>query len=110
VNTERDELFAADGEKGRVSMARRISGEKSSLADDSSPPMAKGLRLLGLGDGFEPLSQALEGGLGGHAPRASCVWIESGGFPNPRDFDSTCWLGGGQQGCRSHIRKICATG
>src|SRR5277367_3250510 len=30
--------------------------------------------------------------------RASCAWVESGaGFPNQGDFDSTCWLGGGQQ-------------
>ena len=26
------------------------------------------------------------------------------------DFDSTCWLDGGQQECRSRIRKTCATG
>src|SRR5277367_2830302 len=31
--------------------------------------------------------------------RACCFWLESRlGFPNQRDFDSTCWLGGGQQG------------
>ena len=31
-------------------------------------------------------------------PRARCGWVESErGFPNQRDFDSTCWLGGGQQ-------------
>jgi transposase len=30
--------------------------------------------------------------------RARCGWVESErGFPNQRDFDSTCWLGGGQQ-------------
>ena len=23
-----------------------------------------------------------------------------------RHFDSTCWLGGGQQECRSHIREL----
>ena len=34
----------------------------------------------------------------GVASRASCAWVESElGFPNQRDFDSTCWLGGGQQ-------------
>jgi hypothetical protein len=31
------------------------------------------------------------------------------GFPNQRDFDSTCWLGGGQQECRGLIRKTCVT-
>ena len=42
--------------------------------------------------------------------RAGCFWLESRwGFPNRVDFDSTCWLGGGQQECRSRIRKICAT-
>ena len=31
-------------------------------------------------------------------PRARCGWVESErGFPNQRDFDSTCWLGRGQQ-------------
>jgi GNAT superfamily N-acetyltransferase len=29
------------------------------------------------------------------------------GFPNRGDFDSTCWLGGGQQECRIRIRKTC---
>ena len=44
-------------------------------------------------------------------PRAGCLWLESmWGFPNRRGSDSTCWLGGGQQECRSHIRKTCATG
>ena len=44
-------------------------------------------------------------------PRAGCFWLEL-----RRDSrigwnsDSTCWLGGGQQECRSHIRKTCATG
>jgi hypothetical protein len=42
--------------------------------------------------------------------RASCFCIESGtGFPNRGDFDSTCWLGGGQQGCRSHTHRTCVT-
>src|SRR5580700_4075935 len=32
------------------------------------------------------------------SPRARCAWVESErGFPNQRDFDLTCWLGGGQQ-------------
>jgi hypothetical protein len=44
------------------------------------------------------------------SPRASCFCIESGtGFPNRGDFDSTCWLGGGQQGCRSHTHRTCVT-
>ncbi len=39
--------------------------------------------------------------------RASCFWIESElGFPNRGDFDSTCWLGGGQQECRSHSQDL----
>ena len=43
--------------------------------------------------------------------RAGCLWLElMWGFPNRRGSDSTCWLGGGQQECRSHIRKTCATG
>jgi hypothetical protein len=42
------------------------------------------------------------------APRAGCFWLESRlGFPNQLRSDSTCWLGGGQQGCRSLIRKTC---
>jgi hypothetical protein len=32
------------------------------------------------------------------------------GFPNRHCSDSTCWLGGGQQGWPVHIRKTCATG
>src|ERR1700733_1739721 len=32
------------------------------------------------------------------------------GFPNRHCSDSTCWLGGGQQGWPGHIRKTCATG
>ena len=32
------------------------------------------------------------------------------GFPNRRCSDSTCWLGGGQQGWRVLIRRTCATG
>ena len=40
--------------------------------------------------------------------RAGCFWLESRlGFPNQLRSDSTCWLGGGQQGCRSLIRKTC---
>ena len=32
-------------------------------------------------------------------PRAGCFWLESRlGFPNQSRSDSTCWLGGGQQG------------
>jgi len=32
-------------------------------------------------------------------PRAGCFWLESRlGFPNQLRSDSTCWLGGGQQG------------
>src|ERR1700722_4100374 len=38
--------------------------------------------------------------------RAGCFWLESRrGFPNQLRSDSTCWLGGGQQGCRRLIRK-----
>jgi ABC-type amino acid transport substrate-binding protein len=32
------------------------------------------------------------------------------GFPNRGCSDSTCWLGGGQQGWLQHIRRICAIG
>ena len=40
--------------------------------------------------------------------RAGCFWLESRfGFPNQLRSDSTCWLGGGQQECRSLIRKTC---
>src|ERR1700735_348770 len=47
----------------------------------------------------------------GHAPRAGCFWLESRwGFPNRGDFDSTCWLGGGQQECRSRTHKTYVTG
>ena len=32
-------------------------------------------------------------------PIAGCFWLESRlGFPNQSRSDSTCWLGGGQQG------------
>ena len=42
------------------------------------------------------------------ASRAGCFWLELRlGFPNQLRSDSTCWLGGGQQGCRSLIRKTC---
>jgi hypothetical protein len=36
--------------------------------------------------------------------------LNQGGFPNRGHSDSTCWLGGSQLECRSHIRKTCATG
>ena len=40
--------------------------------------------------------------------RAGCFWFESKrGFPNQWRSDSTCWLCGGQQECRSLIRKTC---
>ena len=40
--------------------------------------------------------------------RASCLWLElRGGFPNRGHSDSTCWLGGGQQECQSHIPRTC---
>jgi signal transduction histidine kinase len=40
--------------------------------------------------------------------RAGCFWLESRrGFPNQLRSDSTCWLGGGQQECRSLIGKTC---
>src|SRR5580704_12216031 len=43
--------------------------------------------------------------------RAGCFWLESRwGFPNRGDFDSTCWLGGGQQECRSRTHKTYVTG
>ena len=43
--------------------------------------------------------------------RAGCFWLESRlGFPNQLRSDLTCWLGGGQQGCRSLIRKTCVIG
>ena len=32
------------------------------------------------------------------------------GFPNRDCSDSTCWLGGGQQGWLQRIRRICAIG
>ena len=42
------------------------------------------------------------------SPRAGCFWLELRlGFPNQLRSDLTCWLGGGQQGCRSLIRKTC---
>ena len=45
------------------------------------------------------------------SPRAGCFWLELRlGFPNQLRSDSTCWLGGGQQGCRSLIRKTCVIG
>jgi hypothetical protein len=50
------------------------------------------------------------GAFGSSSPgtRAGCFWLESRqGFPNQLRSDSTCWLGGGQQGCRSLIRKTC---
>ena len=40
---------------------------------------------------------------------ALCLGRIGAGFPNQRDFDSTCWLGGGQQECQSRIRKTCVT-
>ena len=42
--------------------------------------------------------------------RASCAWVESEQeLPNRADFNSTCWLGGGQQECQSRIHKTCVT-
>ena len=35
---------------------------------------------------------------------------EASKFPNRLGFNSTCWLGGGQQGWPELIRRICATG
>ena len=49
---------------------------------------------------FRPLSAGAMSRLATLKPaaRAGCGWVESElGFPNQRDFDSTCWLGGGQQ-------------
>jgi transposase len=49
-----------------------------------------------VGTGAQNTEQAAA--LAGHA-RAGCFWLESRlGFPNQLRSDSTCWLGGGQQG------------
>ena len=42
--------------------------------------------------------------------RCAADLTEASRFPNQLHSDSSCWLGGGQQGCRSLIRKTCVIG